>query len=233
MILALVLLACDQPIRGGTAVGNPGPNKLADGALAFELRDVPADVALDQALLAVADVALGGCGEDGAIVAVDAEVDALAGEAVALPGGSWCGLEVSLGEGGLSLGGETAGGVRFTLGLDPGVLEEGSSVLVDGGEAALELSLAGAIDAAAIEAAGEPEVTIPSDDPRAVAWAEALAGGVALGEEQPSGAPAYDAQEAEGGRCDGCGGGGAGGGGLLALAGLLARRRARPARRPR
>jgi MYXO-CTERM domain-containing protein len=169
MIALLLLLACEDTERSGTAVGNPGTLGSTASAL-------PEEATLDSARLSVAGVTLEDC--EGGLVDLPAaaEVELLdPAEALAeLPGGSWCGLTAEIS--GLALSGVTDGGAAFTAELAPDPLSAGA-FSVDGGWLLLGVPLT--VDAEAIEALGD-EVTLASDDPLTLAWAEAATAGADL-----------------------------------------------------
>ncbi len=173
MTLLLLLLGCaDQPAEG-TAVGNPG----GAGSLDVVVTDLPEGIALDVADAAVDGAELDDCEGGGAWVDVGRAVDALPGsdDAFEIPGGSWCGVTLSLSPEGapLLLEGETAGGTTFSVSLAPATLSEEGRFSVDGDALLLGLSLAGTLDAAALEREGA-DVVVAADDARAVAWASTL-----------------------------------------------------------
>ncbi len=227
MIFALLaLLACD-PLEG-TAVGNPGGSRYDDGELTVALTDVPDSLTVTQATMDLSALALDGCTDAGERIDVSAEIDLLDPTAVAVPGGEWCALVVEVATNGLSLSGETSDATRFSVILDPGDLVISHAVTIDGGAAAVTLSLDRFVDASALDdPSGEVEIT-PAD-PLGEEWADAVADATSLGGSSADAVAAYTDSEA--GCTCGHGGTDSGAGGawwvLLSAGAYVARRRPR------
>lgn len=235
MLTLTLLLACTGGHGEGTAVGNPGT-----GSLDVVVTEVPDGIALDEADAAVDTVTLDDCEGGQVPVPVEATLDALPGsaDAIDLPGGDWCGLTLAFlaDSDPLLLLGQTDGGTRFEVALDPGPLTHSDRFSVDSDELLLALSLVGTLDAATLEEQGE-DVQIAADDAQALSWADALAShsrlwldedgdaDVDAGDQLASDQSAAAFSESAG--C-GCATGGAGPGGLSLALGLAALLRRRP-----
>ena len=240
MTVLWALLACSGGHGEGTAVGNPG----SSGSLDVVVTDAAEGLSLDVADAAIDGVSLLDCEGGEVWVEVDQVLDALPGSAdgFAIDGGSWCGLVLSYSTelDPLFFEGSTSGGTRFHVALDLGPLTLQDRFSVDGDALLLQISLDGALDPDALEAAGE-EVEIGAEDAQAQAWAGAVAEGsqlwvdldedVAIGpDDERADSQGYaSAMDSESAGCGCAGASGGGGWGLLLALAMIGRRRAQSA----
>lgn len=236
LLSTLAPLGCSGGHGEGTAVGNPG----SAGSLDVVVSGAPEGVTLDAAEAAVDAVSLGDCEGGARRIEVDAVLDALPGtpDGAPIDGGAWCGLVLSFSDAldPLWLEGDTDGGTRFRVALDPGPLRLSEHVEVDGDALLVVIPLGGALDPGQLEEAGE-DVEIEADDPRAEAWASGLSAGASVWVDEDRDAEVGEGDVAAGdepasayGQSSGCatGGGAARWAWAAALLALAARARRDP-----
>lgn len=229
-VILVSWMACVPDPHGGTFVGNPGD------ASARASR-VDERIELDRVEIPVATLDVVDCDGVERSFDVGRTLDGLGGdEPIDVPGGRYCTLALGL-DGPVVASGVTDGGTTFVVDLDLGRIVSDGRVDVDGQHLLFEVPLL--LEPDVIEALGA-DVTIPADDPSAVAWAEASVVGTSLWEDADADGllSASDVRLAFGdtglppsalsGADAGCGCGSTRGGGwCVVLIGLLVVRRAR------
>lgn len=156
----LLLAACTEGPRSGTAVGNPGN-------LDVVVPEEGEGVFVEEAFVHVSSVVLQPCADVAFVLQIGRVLDARApGDGVEVPGGRYCGAVVGLEErsaGALEVAGRTAAGTTFTLAANPEPLRVLDPFEVDGDELLLVLPLADALDAAELDALGSGAAIAPGD----------------------------------------------------------------------
>jgi hypothetical protein len=232
---ALLLALAGGCLRtgSGTAVGNPGDAdvqaRVADPDLVLDAVEVPVDAWFGET-----------CDGEVRVREVGRTLDGLEPSRVPVPvpAAVYCAQALAL-DGPIVVRGVTSVGTAFEVALAVDEVATDGRIAIDGDHLLFELPLA--LDAAALDALGEPEVALPPDDPLALGWAAQVRDGAALWTDDDgdgllsaadrqvvpwdTGVDGVLAQQAEQGDC-GCGGGGRGAvGGLLGILAVLVFRR--------
>ena len=160
LVLAYTTISCtlEKDPDSGTFVGNPGK-------LDVTVVDLQDDLVLDEASVAVESVRLYACDGSSGLYDLDATLDALQSDGIEIPGGDFCGAELTLANPGVRLAGQTTAGTDFVVFIyDTTVLQVGDDFRVDGTDVLWAFSVE-SLSAAAIDALGPSSVLINPGDP--------------------------------------------------------------------